>query len=183
MDVVVSQLQAKPDEVNCYVQRIENSYTPEELKQVVTNWHAIVTADPQPIDPGPELRLPLPENLAGIIDKTSLDAEQLAALQAITSLPLDARPDEIIPVIDCALATLALHSTTVKANVQKFDVYDSYFNVTRTNEKSGITFLAGLLQAFRNVMEDLQTPPHTLTVVELPMLRIALETALSQFGV
>jgi hypothetical protein len=30
-------------------------------------------------------------------------------------------------------------------------------------------------------MEDLQVPPHTLTVVELPMLRIALETILRQF--
>jgi hypothetical protein len=65
--------------------------------------------------------------------------------------------------------------------VQKFDVYDSYFNVTRTQENSGIAFLAGLLQAYRNVMENLQEPPHTLTVVELPMLRLALETILQQF--
>jgi hypothetical protein len=69
------------------------------------------------------------------------------------------------------------------ANIHKFDIYDSYFNVTRTEENCGIIYLCGLLQAYRNVMQDLQKPPQTLTVVEMPMLRIALETALRQFDI
>jgi hypothetical protein len=183
MDVVVSQLQAKPAEVEKFMQQVEQRYTPQALKEAVANWHAIVTADPKPIDPGPELNLPLPEELPGVTERTDLTAEQRAALQALMALPLDARPQEIIPVLDQALQTLTAggKGTAVKANVHKFDVYDSYFNVTRTQENSGIAFLTGLLQAYRNVMEDLQVPPHTLTVVELPMLRIALETILRQF--
>jgi hypothetical protein len=183
MDIVVSQLQAKSAEVEKFMQQVEQRYTPQTLKETVANWHAIVTADPQPIDPGPELQLPLPDELPGVTARTDLTAEQRAALQALMALPLDARPQEIIPALDQALQALTGEGkgTAVKANVHKFDVYDSYFNVTRTQENSGIAFLTGLLQAYRNVMEDLQVPPHTLTVVELPMLRIALETILRQF--
>lgn len=185
LDVVVSQLQATAVEVQQYMREVENRYTPEELDQVVANWHASITVDLEPVDPGPELRLPLPDELPGIADQTSLTDEQRAALRKLTTLPLDATSQEMIPVLDEALATLqaGFEGTAVKANVHKFDVYDSYFNVTRSQENSGVTFLAGLLQAYRNVMENLQQPPHTLTVVELPMLRIALETTLRQFGV
>ena len=183
MDVVVSQLQATADDVDRTVRLVESSYTPQELEQAVANWHAIITANPQPVDPGPELRLPMPDSLPGVVDQTNLTSEQTAALRAITALPLDAQPEDMIPIIDRALETLALNSKTVKANVHKFDVYDGYFNVTRSGKNSGIVFLGGLLQAYRNVIDDLQTPPHTLTVVELPMLRIALETTLRQFGV
>lgn len=185
LDVVVSQLQATAVEVERYIKMVEERYTAVELKEVVANWHAIVTQNPRPVDPGPELRLPLPEQLPGVAHKTELSAAQLAALRALTALPLDAAPCDVIPAVDAAIATLqpALDNPKVLTNVQKFDVYDSYFNVTRTAENSGLVFLAGLLQAYRNVMEDLQEPPHTLTVVEMPMLRMALETVLRQFGV
>ena len=183
MDVVVSQLQATPAEVAHFMQQVEKRYTRQALKDAVANWHAIVTDKPKPVDPGPELRLPLPDKLPGVTVRTTLTAEQRAALQTLMSLPLDARPQEVIPVLDQVLQTLTREGTgtAIKANVKKFDVYDSYFNVTRTQENSGIAFLVGLLQAYRNVMEDLQEPPYTLTVVELPMLRIALETILRQF--
>jgi hypothetical protein len=183
MEVVVSQLQATPAEVDHFMQQVEQRYTPQALKESVANWHAVVTANPRPVDPGPELRLPLPGELPGVAQRTTLTAGQRAALQELMALPLDARPQEVIPALDQALQTLTAEGagTAVKANVQKFDVYDSYFNVTRTQENSGIAFLAGLLQAYRNVMENLQEPPHTLTVVELPMLRLALETILQQF--
>jgi hypothetical protein len=165
------------------MQQVEQRYTPQALKESVANWHAVVTANPRPVDPGPELRLPLPGELPGVAQRTTLTAGQRAALQELMALPLDARPQEVIPALDQALQTLTAEGagTAVKANVQKFDVYDSYFNVTRTQENSGIAFLAGLLQAYRNVIENLQEPPHTLTVVELPMLRLALETILQQF--
>ena len=185
LDVLVSQLQASPAEVTHFMEQAENSYTPETLKQAVANWHAIITANPKPIDKGPELRLPLPGELPGVAPKTQLTADQRTALQQLMALPLDAKPAEVIPALNHVLVALGKgeEPEIVKANVQKFDVFDSYFNVKRTQENSGISFLAGLLQAYRNVMENLQTPPFTLTVVELPMLRIALETTLRQFDV
>jgi hypothetical protein len=183
MDVVASQLQAGPAEVEHFMQQVEARYTPHALKESVANWHAVVTASPRPIDPGPELRLPLPDELPGVAQKTALTADQQTALQKLMALPLDASLQEVIPALDQALQTLIAGGSgaAVKANVQKFDVYDSYFNVTRTQDNSGIAFLAGLLQAYRNIIENIQEPPHTLTVVELPMLRIALETILRQF--
>ena len=71
----------------------------------------------------------------------------------------------------------------IAAGDHKFDVYDSYFNVTRADEAGGTVFLAGLLQSYRNVINDLQTPSQSLTLVELSMLRIALETIVRQFVV
>jgi hypothetical protein len=185
MDVVASQLQATADEVAVYMGQVEARYTPVDLKESVANWHAIITKNPRPIDPGPELRLPLPDALPGVAERTALTAVQRTALQAITKIPLEAAPQEMIPALDVALDALreGLAGMAVNANVHKFDVYDSYFNVTRTEGDDGLAFLAGLLQAYRNVVEDFQLPPHTLTVIELPLLRIALETTLRQFGI
>ena len=183
LGVAVNELLPTAAEANHIMQQIERIYTPAEVEQMVANWHAIITNDPKIPDPGPELRLPMPEELPGITAKTALTDTQRAALQSIMALPLNARPEEVIPAIDKAFDVLTRNTTVITANVKKFDLYDSYFNVTRTNdnEDGGIVFLAGLLQAYRNVMHDLQTPPHTLTVVEMPLLRIALETTLSQF--
>lgn len=183
MDVVESQLQATAAEVARYLQQVDARYPPQALQAAVTNWHGLMTTALQPVDPGPQLRLPLPDDLPGIVGRTMLTAVQRTALQTLIDLPLDTPPKDMIPALDQALDALATTDAnpTVKANVHKFDVYDSYFNVVRTNENNGISFLAGLLQAYRNVMADLHVPPHTLTVVELPMLRIALETTLRQF--
>lgn len=185
LDVVVSHLQATAAEVEQIIHELEDRYSPAELEESVANWHAIITKDPQPVDPGPELRLPFPQALPGLEQHTCLTAAQRSALRQLTTLPLEAPPTVIIPVVDQALVVLAESQETAvtQANIHKFDIYDSYFNVTRTEENSGLTFLIGLLQAYRNVMEDLLEPPHTLTVIELPMLRIALETTLRQFGV
>ena len=100
-------------------------------------------------------------------------------------MPLDVLPCDTIAALDEAIELLGVETAvpTTPANVHKFDVYDSYFNVSRSSEQSGLTFLHGLLQAYRNVLLDLQKPPHTLTVVELPLLRIALETSLRQFDI
>lgn len=185
MDVVVSQLQATAVEAKQYMQLVESRYTPEELLQVVANWHAIITDEPKEVDPGPELYVPLPAALPGVVEKTSLTEDQLAALHGFTKLPFDTPPQDLVPALDHALEVLAkeINHDPVKADVHKFDVYDSYFNVTRANENCGLVFIAGLLQSYRNVMDDMLVPPHTLTVVELPMLRIALETTLHRFGV
>ena len=185
LDMPINRLQANSAEVAHFMGDVENKYTPETLKQSVANWHSIVTDDPKPIDPGPELRLPLPSELPGVGRKTVLTAVQRTALHNLMALPLDTTPADTIPALNEALAAISsgLEHEFVKANVQKFDVFDSYFNVHRTQGNGGLNFLAGILQAYRNVLQDMQTPPFTLTVVELPMLRIALETTLRQFDV
>ncbi len=192
LDVLAGRLQPSADEAKAVMARVENSYTPKELAELVQNWHAIITTNPKKRDPGPPLRLPLPHTLANAAAETVLTAVQQAALQAIITQPLNADAIKMIETIDDALATLPDGGKTTPtssrgkavspAKTHKFDVYDSYFNVSRTAEKSGLTFLSGLLQAYRNVLANLQKPPYILTVVEMPMLRIALETSLRQFN-
>jgi hypothetical protein len=193
LDVLAGRLQPSAEEAKAVMSEVESSYTTAELAELVQNWHAIITTNPKKPDLGPPLRLPLPHTLANAAEETALTAVQQAALQAIITLPLNADPAKMIETIDDALATLPdrRETTTSASSVQagspakahKFDVYDSYFNVSRTAENSGLTFLSGLLQAYRNVLADLQKPPYTLTIVEMPMLRIALETSLRQFNI
>ncbi|WP_420628391.1 hypothetical protein [Candidatus Leptofilum sp.] len=185
LDVLAGTLQPTAEEANAAMAAVESRFSHEELAELVQNWHAVVTTNPSPTDPGPELRLPLPQTLANAPEETMLTAVQRTALQKIINLPLDAPPEDTIVALDEAIAMLGVETAvpTTPANVHKFDVYDSYFNVSRTSEQSGLAFLHGLLQAYRNVMINLQQPPHTLTVIELPLLRIALETSLRQFDI
>ena len=184
LDVLAGTLVPTTAEASAAMAQVESRYTHDELVELVQNWHALITQNPIPPDPGPELRLPLPDSLADAPQETELTAVQRTALQKIINLPLDAAPDQTILALDEAIGVLGVETAvpTTPANVHKFDVYDSYFNVSRSSEQSGLTFLHGLLQAYRNVLLDLQKPPHTLTVIELPLLRIALETSLRQFN-
>ena len=183
LDVLAGTLVPTAEEANATMALVESRYTHDELAELVQNWHTLVTNNPIAPDPGPELRLPLPQMLSDAREDTKLTAVQRIALQKVINLPLDVTPDKIVERLDEALCTLGVETAVTPANVHKFDVYDSYFNVSRSSEQSGLTFLCGLLQAYRNVMVDLQKPPHTLTVVELPLLRIALETSLRQFDI
>lgn len=181
--VLAGTLVPSAKEANQTMSQVESQYSYAELAELVQNWHALITDNPKPPDAGPELRLPLPDTLPGSPEETVLTAVQRTALQAIINLPLDVAPDTLIQALDEALGTLEVETAVTLANVHKFDVYDSYFNVSRTSEQSGLAFLHGLLLAYRNVMADLQKPPLTLTVIELPLLRIALETSLRQFDI
>ncbi|WP_420641714.1 hypothetical protein [Candidatus Leptofilum sp.] len=183
LDVLSGMLQPTAEEANAAISHVENQYSYDELAELVQNWHALITKNPIPPDTGPELRLPLPQTLINAPEETVLTAVQRTALQKIINLPLDAPPNETIAALDEAIEQLGVDTAVTTANVHKFDVYDSYFNVSRSSEQSGLTFLHGLLQTYRNVLLDLQKPPHTLTVVELPLLRIALETSLRQFRI
>ncbi|MBK8905123.1 MAG: hypothetical protein IPM53_28335 [Anaerolineaceae bacterium] len=183
LDVLAGTLVPSVEAANAAMAEVESRYTHAELVELVQNWHGLITQNPSPPNPGPELRLPLPEALACAPEETQLTAVQRTALQKIINLPLDTAPDKTIAALDEAMAVLGVETAVTTANVHKFDVYDSYFNVSRTSEQSGLTFLHGLLQAYRNVLLDLQKPPHTLTVIELPLLRIALETSLRQFDI
>ena len=185
MEIISSELAASPEEAGRIMDQVERLYSREKLEEEVANWHSIVTSDPKPQDPGPDLHLPMPEDLSDLGPQTTLSHEQQHSLRALMTLSLDASDQEIISAIDQALETLvdAIPGETVKSDVHKFDVYDSYFNVKRTHEQAGVVYIAGLLKAYRNVLVDMSVPPHALTVVEKPMLRIALETALHAIGI
>ena len=183
LDVLAGTLVPSAAAASQIMTQVENQYSYAELAELVQNWHALITDNPKPPDAGPELRLPLPETLANAPDETVLTAVQRTALNKIINLPLDATPEQTILALAEAIEVLEVETAVTTANVHKFDVYDSYFNVSRSREHSGLTFLHGLLQAYRNVLLDLQKPPHTLTVIELPLLRIALETSLRQFDI
>ena len=183
LQVVTSQLQADADTVEAILARVEEEFTPAEVAHAVDNWHAIITANPRHAVAGPELRLPLPEQLPDVTAQTTLSAAQGTALQALLALPLDAATEQVVAALDAARVTLlpSEPSESILAHSRKFDVYDSYFNVSRTAEPAGPAYLAGLLQAYRNVLLNLAEPPNALTVVELSLLRIALETAIRPF--
>ena len=185
LDEMINQLQATAEEVDHFMGLVERSYTARELQRAVAEWHALITDNPKMPDPGPQLQLPMPENLTGVINHTQFSEDQLQALQALIALPVDAQANAMLPALDQAIHALTPEKplSEISADNRKFDVYDSYFNVMRTDDQDGHVFLVGLLRAYRNVLDNLQIPPQTLTVVEWPMLRIALETTLRQFGV
>lgn len=176
---IASELQATPAEVAAIMARVEEQGV-DRVETAVSHWHYPLTQNPQPPDPGPELPLPLPEALPYAEQNTELTAEQRAALQVVVRLPLQAEVGVVLTAVDHALHTLAPVTVPTAAHVHKFDVYDSYFNVQRRDGDPGLLFLGGLLQAYRNALQNLDGDP-TLTVIEKPMLRIALEAAVGMF--
>ena len=176
---IASELQATPAEVAAIMAQLEQGDV-AEVETAVSHWHYPLTQNPQLPDPGPELPLPLPEMLPHAEAKTALTDDQRTALQAVLGLPLQAGVGEVLTAVDHALHTLTTTAATTAANVHKFDVYDGYFNVQRRDGDPGLLFLGGLLQAYRNALQNLEGD-STLTVIEKPMLRIALEAAVSMF--
>lgn len=180
LDVVKGQLQASSDEAINIIKRLEKQHSRNEIKGAVDNWHSALTKNPSAPDRGPELRLPLPEALLTSLSDTALEANQVRCLREVVQQPVEAAPNELLPVLDRAIDCLGVETAAAQANVHKFDIYDSYFNVTRTEEESGRVFLAGLLQSYRNMLMNLETE-HDLTVIELPLLRVALDSVLQLF--
>lgn len=183
LEINIERLRPSEAAAAAIIQKVEAQYLPAELENRVENWHTMITAKPITPDPGPELRLPIPEQLFDVVEHTTLLPGEKLALMQILNLPLNAPIEGVLPALEHALDTLQpqLPDTRVKADVHKFDVYDSYFNVVRSDEENGRVFLAGLLQSYHHVLENLLVPPESLTVVELPLLRMALETTLRLF--
>ncbi|MEM7114027.1 MAG: hypothetical protein AAF614_16450 [Chloroflexota bacterium] len=183
LDIATSVLQASEVQVNEIIARLEGQHTRAELVEDVITWHKIITANPKLPDPGPELRLPLPKTLHRVVEETSFSAEQIAALKEIIAVPFDADLAELATKIEAALACFEQELTAEKTDsaAKKFDIFDGYFNVTRLADNHGLAHVSGLLQAYRNVLRNLDQMDHQLTVVEIPMLRIGLETALKPF--
>ena len=183
LEIHIERLRPTESAAAAIIQKVEEQYLPAELKNQVENWHTLITEEPIAPDSGPELRLPMPEQLFDVVEQTTLLTAEKSALKRVLDLPLNAPIEEVLPVLEDALDTLRpqLPDAQVKADVHKFDVYDSYFNVVRSDEENGRVFLAGLLQSYHHVLENLLVPPESLTVVELPLLRMALETTLRLF--
>ena len=127
--------------------------------------------------------LPMPANLIDGYTQTQLSADVQEALQNIIHLPFNTDPEVAIATFDVALAALSADRFQPAADTgraEKFDTFDAYFNIERTNDDPGRAYLYGLLASFRNVYAMLD-PEGTLSVTELPLLRMALESSLEIF--
>ena len=158
------------------------AYSQNYFERLTVDWHLPLTQALPPKDPGPVLQLPLPAELHTAELKVDLSDRQRTALLSILREPVDAPPNVMLPLLDEAIFQLrnGVQTQPTLADVKKFDIFDSYFNLQRTRGDEGLSFVTGLLQAYRQVIANLKDD-HDLTVIELPMLRIALETTLNLF--
>ena len=127
--------------------------------------------------------LPMPADLLQSYASTKLSAEIRDALHAIIHLPFNTDPTIAIEAFDVALDALSsdeFQPAGDSGRAEKFDTFDAYFNIQRTNDDPGRAYLYGLLASFRNVYAMLD-PEGTLSVTELPLLRMALESSLEMF--
>lgn len=181
LDVVKGQLQASKAEAIGIIEQLEGDFTRDEVNTAVSQWHSAVTQNPPTVDHGYELRMPLPHTLESVIEETELNDDQLYCLREVVKLPIEATAEELLPMIDKAVDCLGVETAVTQANVRKFDVYDSYFNVKRLEGENGRVFLAALLQSYRNMLTNLDDDQHDLTVIELPLMRVALDSVLQLF--
>ncbi len=130
-----------------------------------------------------EAMLPLPADLLANYSSTQLSADVKAALRQIIDLPLNTTPEDAVATFDHALAVLdgaSFELAEETGRPAKFDTFDAYFKINRTHDDPGKAYIYGLLASFRNMYASLD-PEGTLTVTEIPLLRIALESALEMF--
>ena len=130
------------------------------------------------------IHLPIPHALNDLLSTTVLTEPQVAGLQSFLQLPFNAQPETIIECIEIALETfkgaIPIEETAVQ-RAKKFDIYDEFFNVGRTTEQSGQTFIHGLLQTYANALKNMSNSDHHMTVIEIPLLRVAVESTLQLF--
>ena len=127
--------------------------------------------------------LPMPAELLADYEHTELSPEVKSALNGIIHLPFNTAPEDAIGAFDTALMALAAEQFEVAdetGRAAKFDTFDEYFQISRTQTDPGRAYIYGLLASFRNVYAMLD-PEGTLSVTELPLLRMALESALELF--
>jgi hypothetical protein len=135
------------------------------------------------LEGGGDAILPMPADLLKSYADTQLTAEEKTALRAIIHLPFNTPPADAVAAFDMALAALSSQGFELAdetGRAEKFDTFDAYFKINRTHDDPGRAYLYGLLASFRNVYAMLD-PEGTLSVTELPLLRMALESALEMF--
>lgn len=160
----------------------DSRYSERYFERLTEDWHLPLTQALPPKDLGPILQLPLPAQLHQADLAIDLSPPQRTALLSILRQPVDAPAHVMLPLLDEAILRLrgGAQVEPTLADVKKFDIFDSYFNLQRTSGDEGLSFVSGLLQAYRQVIANLEDE-HELTIIELPMLRIALETTLNLF--
>ncbi|MFK7800277.1 MAG: hypothetical protein AB8G95_01475 [Anaerolineae bacterium] len=127
--------------------------------------------------------LPMPAELLGDYENTKLSAATKEALRNIIHLPFNTDPQDAIGAFDIALEALTADEFDIAdetGRAAKFDTFDAYFSISRTQTDPGRAYIYGLLASFRNVYAMLD-PEGTLSVTELPLLRMALESSLEIF--
>lgn len=127
--------------------------------------------------------LPMPAELLDDYEQTDLSRGVRAALNNIIRLPFNTAPEDAIDAFDVALKALTTNEFELAGDTgraKKFDTFDEYFNISRTQTDPGRAYIYGLLASFRNVYAMLD-PEGTLSVTELPLLRMSLESALEMF--
>lgn len=127
------------------------------------------------------LYLPTPQSLFSLPKAFALDAAQYAALYKVRTLPLGAPAAQTLQTLERALAELersiVLEDTAVQ-RAQKFDIYDEFFKIGRCEQCVGPLFLHGLLLSYANVLSNMEQDSHTMSVIELPLLRLAVDSIL-----
>ncbi|MEM8859351.1 MAG: hypothetical protein AAGD96_13575 [Chloroflexota bacterium] len=130
-----------------------------------------------------EAILPLPADLLAEHANTTFTADQSAALSNLIAIPLNTSPEDAVEAFDQASATFeesAFSLTVETSRAPKFDTFDAYFHINRTHDDPSHAYIYGLLCSFRNVYAMLD-PEGTLSVTEIPLLRVALEASLEMF--
>ncbi|MEM7336816.1 MAG: hypothetical protein AAF490_32385 [Chloroflexota bacterium] len=132
----------------------------------------------------PTIHLPIPSALTELVETTQLTEPQKEALRSFLALPVNTESEEIAECINDALGALEemipLRETAVQ-RAKKFDIYDEFFNVGRTSEHVGHTFIHGLLLTYANALKNMADAEHHMTVIEIPLLRVAVESTLQLF--
>ena len=137
-------------------------------------------------DPPYSICLPIPQSLGTLLPDTQFDSEQISALKRFLALPLNAKQVEVLACIEQVLVifepALPKEETAVQ-RAQKFDIYDEFFNVNRAIENTGPVFIHGLLLTYANALKNMSHSRHTMSVIEIPLLRVAVESTLGLFQI
>ncbi len=183
MDVIAGELMANSAESAEIISQLEAQFTPAEIASQVENWHSIVTGSTnEVVDFGEPLLLPAPSVLDSLLDDGDpLTDTQMRAIQKLSAMPLDAPLCDRLAVVNEVIGVLEgeISAETI-SRAEKFDIYDNHFNVVRTEKSSTSVYLAGMLQSYANVLENLDND-NPLTVIETPLIHVAILTTLQMF--
>lgn len=178
-------LRAAEAEIASYMQQVA-ALEATEVQQQVDSWHQQLVDEAEPVERGPELVLPLPKILhAQAVEGTlgqELSSEQRHALKEFMMLPIDTAPSQVLPALDTVIKHFQDDSLpTVMTETKKHDIYDSYFHVRRVQGDDAQSFIYALLFSYRNAIANLANVEDGVSIIEMPMLRVALDITLKHF--
>lgn len=183
-EVIRSYLYADEADVQRYMSEVE-ALESAAVRSQVDSWYQPLVDAALPVARGPELVLPLPsvvhsQVLEGTFT-TDLSEAQVAALKTLMAVPIDTPPSQLLLQLEQTLNHFATDNPTVLIETHKHDVYDDYFHVRRTQGDEAQSFIYGLLFSYRNAIANLPNIGDGISIIEMPLLRVALDTTLKQF--